>query len=47
MLVSSGKVYQISAETRDKVKDVLGLKVTVNGKVDGDTVTIDSVQAAK
>jgi len=47
VLVSDGKVYQISADSRDKVKDVRGLKVTVNGKVDGDTVTIESVQAAK
>ena len=47
VLVSSGKVYQISADSRDKVKDVLGLKVTVNGKVDGDTVTIASVETAK
>ena len=46
VLVSSGKVYQISADARDKVKDVLGMKVTVNGKVDGDTVAIESVGAA-
>ncbi|HYL76071.1 MAG TPA: hypothetical protein VEU96_17810 [Bryobacteraceae bacterium] len=47
VLVSSGKVYQISADSRDKVKDVLGLKVNVQGKVSGDTVTIESVEAAK
>jgi hypothetical protein len=47
VFVSSGKVYQISVDTRDKVKDVVGLKVTVQGKVDGDTVSIQSVEAAK
>lgn len=47
VLVSSGKIYKISADSKDKVKDVLGLKVTVQGKVDGDTVIIESVEAAK
>lgn len=47
VFVSNGKVYQIAANSRDKVKDVLGVKVNVEGKVEGDTVTIDTVQAAK
>lgn len=47
VLVSGGKVYQISSDTREKVKDVLGQKVTINGKVDGDTVSIESVELAR
>ena len=47
VLVSDGKVYQIAVESRDKVASVLGQKVTVNGKIDKDTVTIESVEAAK
>jgi hypothetical protein len=47
VLVSDGKVYQIAADSRDKVASVLGKKVTVTGKVDKDTVTIESVEAAK
>ena len=47
VFVSDGKVYQIAADSRDKVKDVLGQKVTVEGKLDGSTLTIESVQAAK
>jgi len=47
VFVSQGKVYQIAADSRDKVKEVLGQKVTVEGKLDGTTLTIESVQAAK
>jgi len=47
VFVSSGKVYQISADSREKVKDVIGHKGTVEGKIDGETVSIQSVEAAK
>jgi hypothetical protein len=47
VLVSGGKVYKISADSQDKVKELAGQKVTVNGKVEGDTVTIESAEAAK
>jgi hypothetical protein len=47
VLVSDGKVYKISADSKDKVADLVGMKVTVNGKVDGDTVTIETAEAAK
>ena len=47
VLVSGGKVYQISADSKDKVTPVLGQKVTVTGKIDGETVTVESVEAAK
>jgi len=46
VLVSDGKVYHISPQTREKVKDVLGQKVTIDGKVEGDTVSIESVELA-
>ena len=45
VFVSGGKVYNISADSKDKVMSHLGQKVTVSAKVDGDTITIDSVAA--
>lgn len=47
VLVSDGKVYQIAAASRDKVVALAGQKVTVNGKIEGDTVTIETAEAAK
>src|SRR5437588_8332871 len=47
VFVSSGKVYKISADSKDKVMSNLGQKVTVTGKMDGDTVTVESVEASK
>ena len=47
VLVSDGKVYKISADSQDKVKELAGQKVTVNGKVEGDTITIESAEPAK
>jgi Protein of unknown function (DUF5818) len=43
LATESGKVYAIA--NQDKVKDVAGKKVTVTGKVKGDTITVDSVKA--
>ena len=42
VLVSDGKVLKIA--NADKVQEHLGHKVTVTGKVSGDTITIDSVK---
>lgn len=42
VFVSEGKVYKISDAS--KVTDHVGHKVTVEGKVDGDTISIDSVK---
>jgi hypothetical protein len=39
-----GKVYAVA--NQDKVLDSLGKKVTVTGKVSGDTITVDSVKSA-
>ncbi|MCC6344975.1 MAG: hypothetical protein IT166_22430 [Bryobacterales bacterium] len=46
VLVVGDKVLKVDAASKDKVMDHLGHKVTVNGKLAGDTVTIDSVSAA-
>ena len=46
VFVSDGKVYKISDSSKDKVADHIGHKVKVDGKVDGDTVTIDSISMA-
>ncbi|MCC6391447.1 MAG: hypothetical protein IT167_12670 [Bryobacterales bacterium] len=46
VLVVGDKVLKVDAGSKDKVMDHLGQKVTVNGKLAGDTVTIDSVSAA-
>lgn len=43
LATEDGKVYAIS--NQDKVKDVAGKKVTVSGKVEGDSITVDSVKA--
>ena len=42
VFVSDGKVIQIA--NQDAVKEHLGHKVTVTGKMEGDTVTVDSVK---
>jgi hypothetical protein len=47
VFVSEGKVYQISADSQKRVGALLGQKVTVNGKLDGDTIDVESAQAAK
>ena len=43
LATEDGKVYAIS--NQDAVKDVAGKKVTVTGKVEGDSITVDSVKA--
>lgn len=47
VFVSGGKLYKISADSKDKVMSKLGQKVTVTGKIDGDTVTVESVEPSK
>jgi len=47
VLVTGGKVYQIAADSREKVVPLAGQKVTINGKLDGDTVTVNTIEAAK
>jgi hypothetical protein len=40
-----GKIYSIS--NQDKVKEMAGKKVTVSGKVEGDSITVDKIELAK
>lgn len=42
VFVSGGKVYKVDDQA--KVQDHAGHKVTINGKVDGDTLKVDSVK---
>src|SRR5258708_4806022 len=46
VLLVGDKVYKIDDASKDKVMDHLGHKVTVTGKMDGETVMIDSVSMA-
>jgi hypothetical protein len=43
LVTDDGKVYAI--EEQDKVVPVAGKKVTVTGKIKGDTINVDSVKA--
>jgi hypothetical protein len=40
-----GKIFSIS--NQDKVKEMAGKKVTVTGKMDGDSITVDTIALAK
>jgi len=43
LATDDGKVYQIKEQ--DKVKDSAGKKVTITGKMDGDTISVDTVKS--
>ncbi len=40
-----GKIYAVS--NQDKVKDMAGKKVTVSGKVEGDSITVEKIELSK
>ena len=42
LATEDGQVYTIA--NQDKVKELAGKKVTVTGKVEGDSITVDSVK---
>lgn len=42
LATEDGKVYAIA--NQDKVKDVAGKKVTVSGKVEGESITVETVK---
>jgi hypothetical protein len=46
VLVSNGKVYKLKGEDA-AVKGLAGQNVTIKGTVDGDTITVGSVEAQK
>ncbi len=45
VFVTDGKIVKLS--NAEKVMDFLGKKVKVSGKLDGDTLTVDSIQTAE
>lgn len=46
VLVHDGQVMKIDADSQAKAKEFAGKQVTVHGSVSGDTVKIDSIEAA-
>ena len=42
LATEEGKIYQIADQ--DKVKDHAAKKVTINGTLNGDTISVDSVE---
>lgn len=42
LATEDGKVYAITEQ--DKVKDLAGKKVTITGKAEGDTISVESVK---
>lgn len=44
VFVTDGKMLKISDDSKSKIMDHLGHKVTITGKLEGDTVSIDSVK---
>ena len=46
VLVSGDQVIKLDAASKDKVKDFYGKAVTINGTMNGDTLTVDSVSGA-
>jgi hypothetical protein len=44
VFISDGKVLKISDDSKEKVMSHLGDKVTLTGKLVGDTITVDSVK---
>jgi hypothetical protein len=44
VLVVGDKIYKLSDDSKAKVMDYLGKKVTVTGKLAGDTITVKSVK---
>ncbi|MDX1984930.1 MAG: hypothetical protein SFV51_31955 [Bryobacteraceae bacterium] len=47
VFVVGDKVLKIDAASKDKVLEHLGHKVTINGKLADDTVTVETVEMAK
>ncbi len=43
----NNKIYKIDAASADKVAAHIGQKVNVNGKVDGDVLTVESIDSVK
>jgi hypothetical protein len=46
VFVSEGKVLKFDAASMDKAKAMAGEKVTIDGTVNGDTLTVNSIKKA-
>jgi hypothetical protein len=44
VFVTDGKVYKIDNDDQAKVLDHVGHKVTIDGKIEGDTIKVDNVK---
>ena len=44
VFVSDGKVYKIADDSKAKVMDHVGHKVTIDGTMNGDTITVNDVK---
>jgi hypothetical protein len=44
VFISGDKVYKIDQASLDKVQPHLGHKVTINGSVNNDTITVESIR---
>jgi hypothetical protein len=44
LVTPDAKVYTIDADSQAKVADFVGKTVTINGKINGDTITVASVK---
>ncbi len=46
VIVSDGKVYKLDADSQQKAVKLAGKEVKINGTADGDTLKIDTIEAA-
>jgi hypothetical protein len=44
LATEDGKIYTVT--NQEKIKDFAGKKVTVSGKMEGDSITVDTVKAS-
>lgn len=44
VFVSDGKVYKIADDSKAKVMEHVGHKVTIDGSMNGDTITVNEVK---
>ncbi len=47
VFVSDGKVLKLTADSKDKVMDMLGKKVTITGSMDNGAVKVEDIKAAE
>ena len=47
VLVSNGKVMKFDADSKDKAKELAGDNVKIDGTVNGDTISVHSIEKAQ